>query len=283
MRYLRILCLAFVVMFFLSPLSACGTVEALAPAPETAAPNAEEPDLNAEEPTEPAPEPEPEPAPEPEFVPEPKEARAEYIRVLADGLNVRASAGGTVLGQAEKGVLLSFCGKTGDWYETRWRGKPAFVSAAAQYTQRCSLPAAKEEIEKVVRAGEALLGTPYVYGAVRLHDGKGRLLSQFTETKFDCSSLTQFIFYRGAGILLDVTTRTQIVQGTHVDDTELARGDLMFFTNASRKDKTGIERVGHVALYLGEGYILHTASDFAKIEPLSPLRKSYFLEARRML
>ena len=92
----------------------------------------------------------------------------------------------------------------------------------------------------------------------------------------------QYMFYQGAGIYLNMTTRTQISQGKAVTD-DLKRGDLMFFTNESRKNNTGIERVGHVALYLGDNYILHTASDYAKIEQISQTRWSYYLSARRMV
>ena len=57
----------------------------------------------------------------------------------------------------------------------------------------------------------------------------------------------------------------------------------MFFTNESRKDKTGVERIGHVAMYLGDNLILHTASDYAKIEQISSVRWSYFIQAQRMI
>ena len=57
----------------------------------------------------------------------------------------------------------------------------------------------------------------------------------------------------------------------------------MFFTNASRKNNTGIERVGHVAIYLGGNYILHTASDHAVIEPISATRWSYYITTRDVL
>ena len=92
----------------------------------------------------------------------------------------------------------------------------------------------------------------------------------------------QFMFYKGANVLLNMNTRTQVSQGKAVTD-ELKRGDLMFFTNASRKNNTGLERVGHVALYLGDNYILHTASDYAKIEQISSTRWSYYICARRMV
>ncbi|MDE7306575.1 MAG: C40 family peptidase, partial [Clostridia bacterium] len=127
------------------------------------------------------------------------------------------------------------------------------------------------------------LGTPYVYGAVRLHDGKGNMLKGFTKNAFDCSSLMQYMFYEGAGKLLNVTTRTQVSQGKTVSKSQLKRGDLMFFTNASRKNNTGVERIGHVAIYLGDNYILHTASDYAKIEQISATRWGYFIQAQRML
>ena len=57
----------------------------------------------------------------------------------------------------------------------------------------------------------------------------------------------------------------------------------MFFTNATRKNYTGVERIGHVALYLGNNYILHTASDYAKIEQISPTRWSYYIQTQRII
>ena len=82
---------------------------------------------------------------------------------------------------------------------------------------------------------------------------------------------------------MQVNTRTQIYQGKTVKKSELKRGDLMFFTNASRKNNTGIERVGHVAIYLGDNYILHTASDYAKIEQISATRWGYYIQSQRIL
>ena len=124
---------------------------------------------------------------------------------------------------------------------------------------------------------------PYVYGAVRIHDGKGKLLGGFTAQKFDCSSLIQYIFYKGAGELLGVHTRAQVLQGKYVKPNDLQRGDCIFFTNESRQHNKGLERVGHVALYLGDGYILHTASDYARIEKISAKRWKFYIEARRFL
>ena len=205
-----------------------------------------------------------------------------YIRCTADSVNLRAGAGTdfAVLGQAEKGETYAVVGKTGNWYKTYYRGKTAYFYAS--YAVVFSIEqSTNEQVESVLNEGYKLLGVPYVYGAVRLHDGNGRLLGGFSAQKFDCSSLVQYVFYKGADKLLQVNTRTQVKQGVYVKPSELARGDCMFFTNEERKHKTGIERVGHVAIYLGDNYILHTASDYARIEKISAARWNFYIEARR--
>jgi cell wall-associated NlpC family hydrolase len=253
-------------------------VEGETPAEPEQPDQSEEPDPPAAE--DPLPEPEPEPEPEP-----PKPVKAQYVYVHHNGVNVRAGAGTahTSLGTVEKDVLLKYTGKVGDWYETYYKGRTAYISANTAYTSVTVLDKGEEDVENVIDEGLRRLGVPYVYGAVRLHDGKGNFLKGFTVKQFDCSSLMQYIFYEGAGVLLNTTTRTQVSQGQPVKKENLKRGDLMFFTNASRYNKTGVERIGHVALYLGENYILHTASDYAKIEQISATRWSYYITSRRVL
>ena len=207
-----------------------------------------------------------------------------YVKVTADGVNMRSGAGTgySVLGSAEEGTLYSCEGEYGGWYRIGYLNGYAYISS--KYAVLTEMAANDNGlVESVIAVGAQLLGTPYVYGAVRYHDGNGNKLSGFTVTQFDCSSLMQYIFYMGAGVLLDVTTRTQVLQGTAVSRSELQRGEFIFFTNSSRYNNTGIERVGHVALYLGDNYILHTASDYAKIEQISSARWSYYIQARRMI
>ncbi len=278
----RIFALLFLLTLCIVPFSACGKIspsgkdDMLLPS----APEEEEapsvPSLPLPETDEGLPEIPSDPIPAVSF------QKREYLLVRADGLHVRSGAGTNFssLGTVNKMELLAFCGEENGWCETRFRGKKAFVFA--KYVTLTTLGGGDERVETVIAEGTRLLGVPYVYGATRFHDGAGTPLRGFSEDAFDCSSFMQYLFYRGAGVLLDMTTRTQVKQGVHVEKEEIRRGDLLFFTNASRKDKVGIERVGHVALYLGENYILHTASTFSKIEPLSETRKGYFLEARRL-
>lgn len=214
----------------------------------------------------------------------PEPTAVEYIRCTGDSVNIRSGAGTshTVLGSAEKNTRYAVVGKSGSWYKTYYRGKTAYINA--QYTAVFSLePSDNSKVEKVLQEGYKLLGVPYVYGAVRFHDGNGKLLAGFSAQKFDCSSLVQYMFYKGAGKVLQVHTRSQVLQGKAVKRSDLQRGDCLFFTNESRKHLTGVERIGHVAVYLGDNYILHTASDYARIEQISSSRWANFIQARRFL
>ncbi len=263
--------------------SACASLETPPPATPENGTGAVTPLPPTNEPEVPPPVEEVPPQPEPE--PEPEIQTKQYILIKTDGLNIRAKASttSTVLGQVEAGMGMLLLGKEGNFYKTYYQSKIAYVSAKSEYVSTFSMPASYDAIESVIEEGGKIIGTPYVYGAVRYHNGKGVKLSGFTINKFDCSSLTQYVFYKGGNTLLQVNTRTQIFQGDYVARKDLQRGDLMFFTNESRVNKTGVERVGHVAIYLGDNLILHTASDYAKIEEISAKRWSYYIQSRRMI
>ena len=208
-----------------------------------------------------------------------------YVELTSDGVNIRRGAGTgyTALGVAEKNTRYAYLGEIDGWHKIYYKNSTAYISK--KYTKIVEMEASDDEtVERVIEEGLKLLGTKYVYGAVRYHDGRGNKLKNFTTSAFDCSSLMQYMFYMGAdGHLLDVTTRTQVVQGKTVSRANLKRGDLMFFTNSTRYNKTGVERIGHVALYLGENLILHTASDYAKIEEISAARWKYYIQSQRMI
>ena len=229
--------------------------------------------------TTPTPTPTPEPTPEPE-APD----TAAYIRCTGNNVNLRSGAGTgyAIVGNAEKGTMYAVIGQSGNWYKVNYQNKTAYLynEYAAVFEIEKS---ENEEIENVLEEGYKLLGVPYVYGAVRLHDGKGNFLKGFSVNKFDCSSLVQYAFYKGSGELLDVTTRTQVKQGKFVKKSDLKRGDCIYFTNETRQYKTGVERIGHVAIYLGDNYILHTASDYARIEKMSTTRWNFYVETRRFI
>ena len=208
--------------------------------------------------------------------------------ILSDtqGLNIRSgpSTGSSIVGSMDKGDMLRYEGTVNGWYKTVYKQRVAYVNAGKNYAHIVKMKqSSSEKIEKIISIGEELMGYPYVWGSQRYHWGNGVKNANFVQGEYDCSALMQYIFYMGSGILLDMNTRTQVLQGTAVAGNDLRRGDVMFFTNASRYNNKGVERVGHVALYLGNNYILHTASDHAVIEEISATRWSYFITAKRFV
>lgn len=204
------------------------------------------------------------------------------LQAKVSGLNVRSEPKSSAksLGSLDKGDYISFHGENNGWYTTFYKEKRAYVSAA--YCNVIEVSASSGRIERIIDEGKKLLGYPYIWGSERYHWGNGKLNSNFVSGKFDCSALMQYIFYKGDNVLLGLTTREQVIQGQKLTKSEIERGDLLFFTNSSRKNLKGIERVGHVALYLGDNLILHTASDYACIEVISKARWDYFISGSRI-
>ncbi len=207
------------------------------------------------------------------------------IKSNTSALNIRSApnTSSTIVGKMDKGDMLRYEGEVNGWYKTVYKQKTAYVYAGNSYAYIVKMTQSNEKVESVIAIGETLMGYPYVWGSQRYHWGNGKLNSNFVQGEYDCSALMQYIYYHGASINLDLTTRTQVLQGKEVANGDLQRGDLMFFTNSSRYHLSGTERIGHVALYLGDNYILHTASDFAVIEEISSTRWKYFIVAKRLV
>lgn len=100
--------------------------------------------------------------------------------------------------------------------------------------------------DRIIATGLKYRGTPYVFGT---RPGQ-------TST-FDCSTFTQYIF--GVyGIKLPRTSRQQARVGQTVPSiSDLRKGDLIFFKTGIRQDG----KIDHVAVYMGNGKILHTIPD----------------------
>ena len=206
-----------------------------------------------------------------------------YALSKVNGLRVRSApkSSSAVLGYLDQNDAVLILDKSGGYYKTTFKQKDAYVYA--DYCTVMETQVSSQAVERAIDIGSELLGYPYVWGSQRYHWGNGKLNYNFVNGEFDCSALVQYIYYHASGVLLDVTSRAQVNNGIKVDRKDLQRGDLLFFTNASRKDKVGNERIGHVGIYFGNNYILHTASDHAVIEPISSLRWSYYITARRVV
>lgn len=206
-----------------------------------------------------------------------------YAVSTTNSLRIRydANTSSIVVGYLDKNDAVLLLDEENGFYKTIYKEKVAFVSK--KYCTVMSIETGSEKEEKAISFGSKLLGYPYVWGSERYHWGNGKLNSNFVNGEFDCSSFVQYIYYKSNGTILDVTTRTQVKNGKEVSRNNLSRGDLMFFTNQSRQYLSGTERIGHVAIYLGNNYILHTATDHAVIEPISTQRWNYYITSRRVV
>ncbi|MBE1488306.1 C40 family peptidase [Plantactinospora soyae] len=69
---------------------------------------------------------------------------------------------------------------------------------------------------------------------------------------FDCSGLTQYAFYKGAGVNIGGDSRSQYSNGYRVPFSQRKAGDLIFWSNSSLSPSA----IHHVAIYVGGGYII---------------------------
>jgi cell wall-associated NlpC family hydrolase len=110
-----------------------------------------------------------------------------------------------------------------------------------------------ELLAGVVQTATGAMGTPYQWGGTGANGGG-----------FDCSGLIQYS-YRQHGIQLPRTSRAQATVGVEVakEMSALAPGDILTFSNSGG-------HVTHVALYVGEGKIIHSANGGVQMSLLSP-------------
>jgi cell wall-associated NlpC family hydrolase len=95
---------------------------------------------------------------------------------------------------------------------------------------------------RVLETAHQYVGTPYTWGG------------NTPESGFDCSGFTKYVFAR-QGIRLPRTAREQAHVGDEValDPAALRPGDLLMFAEPN-------EAISHVAIYVGDGRIIHASS-----------------------
>lgn len=94
---------------------------------------------------------------------------------------------------------------------------------------------------KVVNYALQFVGGRYVWGGTNPNTGA------------DCSGFVQYVLRNVAGVGLPRTSREQAKTGKAIKSGEMRPGDLIFYTNSGGT-------VNHVAMYIGNGQIVHAAS-----------------------
>lgn len=118
--------------------------------------------------------------------------------------------------------------------------------------------------DRIMARAKALLGTPYGYG------DKGA-------SQTDCSGFTQQVFSQ-FGISLPHSAAEQAAYGKEVSNNDLQVGDLMFY-------HTYKDEPSHVAIYAGEGQIIHASYRNRRVQ-YDSIDKGYykdrFMYAKRL-
>lgn len=103
-------------------------------------------------------------------------------------------------------------------------------------------PAPTAVAARVLQTADRYVGVPYVWGG------------NTPQTGFDCSGFTKYVFAQH-GIQLPRTSREQarVGQPVDVDFGALLPGDILLFAEPN-------EAISHVAIYVGDGRIIHASS-----------------------
>ena len=178
------------------------------------------------------------------------------------------------------GCILIDEGKSGAWRKVSVAdGRTGYVPASDVVDLKAWIDSAVPTEKNIVETAKQFCGFPYVWGGTSI---KG----------VDCSGLSKSAYFLNGYVLRrdasqqcktgDSVDVHRFVEGDYTKEalSNLRPGDLVFF---GRKAENGRrERVTHVAIYMGDGMIIHS-SNIVRINSLIPGEKDYYAGSRRML
>lgn len=129
---------------------------------------------------------------------------------------------------------------TGPAIEVQMALAEAAAQAQAQAEAEAAQTANAQRRQNLVNYALQFVGGRYVAGGNDPHTGA------------DCSGFTRYVMQHGAGVSLNRSSSSQATQGRTVSANEMQPGDLIFYGNGSR--------VNHVAVYIGNGQIVHAST-----------------------
>ncbi len=164
-------------------------------------------------------------------------------------LNVRsgASTSYSVVGVLGSGKAASVVGTSGSWYKIKYGSGYGYISS--KYTtssapsnggSTTTVTPSNDSGSSIVSYAKSFLGCSYVYGATG-------------PRSFDCSGFTQYV-YAHFGKSIPRNSAAQYSSSKKISKSQLQAGDLIFFSNSTAGT------VGHVAIYIGGGQMIHAAN-----------------------
>ncbi len=172
--------------------------------------------------------------------------------VSADVLNVRMepNTDSAVTDQVAKDEEVLVLEDQGEWIKVDIDGEERYVKSeyvtisdklkdAMNMTEVRYGEGVSDARVAVVQYATQFVGNPYVWGGTSLTNGA------------DCSGFVMSV-YANYGISLPHSSSAQSGYGTRVSVSELKPGDLVFYGSGSS--------IGHVAIYIGNGQIVHASN-----------------------
>ncbi len=168
--------------------------------------------------------------------------------ITGDSVRLRSapSLTSSVLDYLYRTDTVEVLGVDGEWYKVVFNGRQGYVSSdyVKIVEQDLGITRSIDTVTvgmKMAEESRAYLGTPYVYGGS-------------SESGFDCSGFTYFLFRKFGFDDFNRTASTQWNNGPSISRDQLEVGDLVFFSSTY---STSIE---HVGLYIGDGQFIHSSS-----------------------
>lgn len=127
------------------------------------------------------------------------------------------------------------------------RGSTSTSSSRARFPRS---PAPSAISSRVLSTADKYVGVPYVWGGNTPSSG------------LDCSGFTKYVFAK-QGVTLPRTSREQsrAGQGVALDPDNFLPGDILLFAEPG-------EAISHVAIYVGNGEIIHASSAYGGVNYL---------------
>lgn len=201
-----------------------------------------------------------------------------YVSVGTANLRKETNTSSQVVANLSLNDKVEILGEENNWYKVKVNGKQGYIAKSLiSNKKQTSNTSRGEEVDRenntpnsnantaVVSYAKNLIGSRYVSGGS-------------TPNGFDCSGFTYYV-YKNFGVSLSRASSGQANNGKAVDKSNLVEGDLVLFSQGSKK-------IGHVGIYIGNNQFIH-AANARKGVIITSLSDSYYTKnyvtARRVL
>lgn len=167
---------------------------------------------------------------------------------------------------------------------------PSDIDAVRQAAEGFSLPILTEWQREVLARSVRFVGSPYVWAGTS--DRPQQLFGKLLPGGFDCSGFVWRVYklepFAGAPALMDVLKGRssyemsgEVLRTARLTRALLKPGDIVFFGPRGPRSKPN--EVGHMGIYLGNSWIVHSSRFGTTLTPMTGWYESSFAWGRRPL